>query len=85
MTERRYATILFNDGSRLSIEFDKQAESAASGTLLRKAMESPTITFEADGDLYMIPTSSIKYVQIHPVPESLPPGVIQGATIDLMN
>ncbi len=85
MTERSYATILFNDGSRLSLEFMKQADNVSSGSLLRKAMESPTITFEGDGDLYMIPTTSIKYIQIHPVPESLPPGVIQGATIDLMN
>ena len=83
MTTRRYATILFNDGSRLSIEFPKQSDDASSASLLRKAMENPTVTFEADGDLYMVPTTSIKYLQVHPAPATLPAGVIQGASIDL--
>ena len=33
MTTRRYATILFNDGSRLSIEFPQQAEDSSSASL----------------------------------------------------
>ena len=35
---------------------------------------------EAEGALIVIPFDNVKYVQVHPSPKKLPPGVIRGAS-----
>ena len=85
MAESRYMTIHFNDGTRLGFSFPPQVKSDMHiVSKMQKLMDGRWLSLEVDGDLFMIPVDSIKYVQAHPAPEKLPETVIRGArmTID---
>jgi len=72
----------FNDGQRLALRFPQQGESPADVARgIRKQLESPYLSIEVDGDLLLIPSSSIKYLQITPAPPSLPDVTVVGAEL----
>jgi len=48
---------------------------------LEKLLDKPALMVQADGALLSIPFSSIKYLQVYPVPGGLPDYVIKGASI----
>jgi len=50
---------------------------------MQKQMEGRWLALEVEGDLFMIPVDSIKYIQGHPAPEKLPDTVIRGARLTL--
>lgn len=81
MTTRRTMTIHFNDGTSLSFDFPQQADRHAVTAKAEKLLSAPNLTVEADGTVILIPLTSVKYVQVYPAPETLPGGVIKGATI----
>ena len=82
MEQNRFLTVYFLDGSDLSITFPKQS---GNPLLLAKrvqsALEADQITIEIDGELMMIPKSSVKYLTVSPLPEELPETVIRGGSI----
>jgi hypothetical protein len=59
----RIATLHFVDGSKLSFDFPEQTSNAA-GKQLRLAdfMTSRHLVIEAEGQLFVFPTTSIKYI-----------------------
>jgi hypothetical protein len=59
----RIATLHFVDGSKLSFDFPEQTSHAA-GKQLRLAdfMTSRHVVIEAEGQLFVFPTTSIKYI-----------------------
>jgi len=83
MTERRDITIHFNDGTRLGFTFPQQVGSDHMVSRMQKQMEGRWLALEVEGDLFMIPVDSIKYIQGHPAPEKLPDTVIRGARMTL--
>jgi hypothetical protein len=81
-TPKRGMIIHFTDGSRKTLEFPQQISDSDSTMALRvkDALEARHIVLEAEGALIVIPFDNVKYVQVHPAPKKLPPGVIKGAS-----
>ncbi|HZZ94601.1 MAG TPA: hypothetical protein VFE23_18705 [Usitatibacter sp.] len=61
----RIATLHFNDGSKLSFDFPEQIANAA-GKQLRLAdfMASKHVVVEAEGQVFVFPVGSIKYIAL---------------------
>lgn len=82
MEQDRFLTVYFLDGTDMSISFPKQQ---GNPLLLAKrvqgALDADQFTLEIDGQLMMIPKSSVKYMTLSPVPDELPETVIQGGRI----
>ncbi|HEV3008492.1 MAG TPA: hypothetical protein VGX52_05615 [Burkholderiales bacterium] len=81
-TPKRGMIIHFTDGSKKTLEFPQQIADADSTAALRikDALEARHIVLEAEGALIVIPFDNVKYLQVHPAPKKLPPGVIKGAS-----
>lgn len=79
---RRFVKVFFTDGTSVACTFEKQGGDDATtlASSVKKAIDANKLAFEADGDLFIVPMSNVKYVQVSPAPEALPGGVIQGAT-----
>jgi len=81
MAADRYLTAHLNDGSKISIVFEQQTGADVMAGRVREAIDAGQLAFEADGDLFIVPMTSIKYVQVHPAPEKMPNTVIRGARL----
>jgi len=82
MADKRYLTIHFTDGSKLSVTFPKQDDALYKiVSRVQKALEADKLAIEIDGELFVIPTNNIKYIQASPCPEKLPEAVIRGGRI----
>lgn len=80
---RRFLTVHFMDGTKLSVSFPEQVQDLATmASRVQKALEASELAFEAEGELIVIPTANIKYLQLHPSPERLPDTVVQGARLE---
>ena len=79
---KRGMVIHFTDGSKKTLEFPQQMADADSTAALRikDALEARHLVLEAEGALIVIPFDNVKYLQVHPAPKKLPPGVIKGAS-----
>ncbi|KAF1051622.1 MAG: hypothetical protein GAK43_02334 [Stenotrophomonas maltophilia] len=72
----------FIDGQRLALRFPQQSEDPVEvARSIRRQLESPCLSIEVDGDLLLIPRSSIKYLQITPAPLTLPDITVVGAEV----
>ena len=85
MTEKRYMTIHFMDGTKVAYDFPKQAEDQTSITSrMIKILEMQYIAIEADESVNLYPVNNIKSIQFYPVPDILPDTVIRdGVIIDI--
>jgi hypothetical protein len=79
---KRGMVIHFTDGSKKTLEFPQQMTDSDSTAALRikDALDARHLVMEAEGALIVIPFDNVKYVQVHPAPKKLPPGVIKGAS-----
>jgi hypothetical protein len=48
---------------------------------VQSALDADQFTIEIDGELMMIPKSSIKYMTVSPLPEEMPDTIIRGGRI----
>ena len=80
--QKRGMLIHFMDGSKKLLEFPQQVadSDATAAARVKEALEARHLVLEAEGALIVIPFESIKYLQVHPAPKKLPPGVIRGAS-----
>ena len=82
MEQERFLTLYFLDGTDMSITFPKQP---GNPLLLAKrvqaALDADQITLETDGELMMIPKSSIKYMTVSPLPDQLPETTIRAGSV----
>jgi len=82
MAQDRFLTVYFLDGSDMSISFPKQP---GNPLLLAKrvqaALDADQFTIEVEGELLMIPKSSIKYMTVSPLPDEIPETIIRGGKI----
>lgn len=76
-------TIIFMDGSKLSLRWPRQAgtEATTIAASIKRALEADRILAEVDGNLFVIPIRNVKYIQVTPAPEKLPGGILLGAKI----
>jgi hypothetical protein len=83
MQDKRGVTIHFNDGSKLSLDFPKQAPNETAAALkLDDVLKKRYMLFEAESTLLMIPFENVRYVQLYPAPASLQGHTyIKGASI----
>ncbi|HKU71501.1 MAG TPA: hypothetical protein VJQ51_11740 [Burkholderiales bacterium] len=73
MAERRGITIHFNDGSKLSANFPKQAANDYAAMMkVDDVLKKRYILMEADDTFMMIPFENIRYIQIYPAPKEVP-------------
>ncbi|MEW6488026.1 MAG: hypothetical protein AB1578_08930 [Thermodesulfobacteriota bacterium] len=78
--EESVCVIHMNDGTKLTFQFPPQVGPEMIGIELEKALNARMLAAELDGSLVMIPTTSIKSVQVTPAPTPLPRFVIHRAT-----
>jgi len=84
MTDKRYLTIHFTDGSKLSVTFPKQSEDNYQvASRVQKAIDANQLAIEIGDEFFVIPMSNIKYLQVNPRPEILPDTVIRGAALSV--
>ena len=81
MIENRALVIHFNDATNISFLFPKQTDDFSVAQKVREVLGGQQLIVEADGSLYVIPHTSIKYIQVYPSPGKLPENVIKGATL----
>lgn len=79
--EEKVCVIHLNDGTSLTFQFPPQIAPEMVSAQVEKALNARMLAVEMDGSLVMIPTTSIKSVQITPAPATLPKFVIQHATL----
>ncbi|MGE5359273.1 MAG: hypothetical protein ACM3NQ_09660 [Bacteroidales bacterium] len=75
--------VRFMDGSKLSLRYPKQAgnDPATIVANVRKALEADRLLVEVDGNLLFIPLANVKYLQVTPSPDVLPPNVLRNARL----
>ncbi len=81
MSDKRYAVIHFNDGTKITIDFPKISEDFNIGEKVLKLVNNQCLLIEVEGSLMTIPMTSIKYVTSYPAPNVLPDIAIKGAVI----
>jgi hypothetical protein len=83
MAKSRHITFYFTDGTKTRFSFPKQVDDPVRlASEVEKALERDKVTLEVDGMLFIVPMVNVKYVQIYPAPEKLPPSVLKGASTD---
>jgi len=75
--------VRFMDGSKLTFRYPRQAGEDAATIVanVRKALEADRLLVEVDGNLLFIPISNVKYLQVTPAPDVLPPTTLRHARL----
>lgn len=81
MMQERWIEIAFAGGRTLKFKFPVQATDETASQRIDEALKRPTLAINADGKLYVIPTSAIQTITVSPSPKKLPAAVIRGATL----
>ena len=82
MSDKRFLTIHFTDGSKLSVTFPKQTdENYQIASRVQKALDANQLAIEIGDEFFVIPMNNIKYLQVNPRPEILPDSVIRGGAL----
>jgi hypothetical protein len=85
MSDDRELIVHYNNGAKSEFSFPIQMRNSSAAVLegLKKMMETDKLAIETEGRLIVIPWSSIKQLEVSPVPTSasLPFGVIKNAKV----
>ena len=82
MAIKRFLTVNFIDGSKLSVNFPQQSDDFNQiARRVQNALDANQLAIEVEGELLVVPMSNVKYVQVNPAPEKLPDTVIQGGAV----
>jgi hypothetical protein len=82
MSAKRFLTIHFIDGSNLSVTFPQQSDDFHQiASRVQKALDANQLAIEIDGELFVLPMSNIKYLQVNPAPKVLPDTVIRNGAL----
>lgn len=78
MAAKRFSTIHIADGSKLSMTFPQQADDFSQiASRVRKALDANQLAIEIEGELFVIPMSNVKFLQVKPAQEKLSDTVIR--------
>ena len=82
MAMKRFLTIHFIDGSKLSVTFPQQTDDFSQiANRVQKALDANQLAIQIDGELLVIPMTNVKYLQVNPAPEKLPETVIRNGAL----
>ncbi len=82
MESNRFLTVHFIDGSEMKVTFPRQGGNPLLlAKRVQEAIDSRQLAIEMGGQLYVIPMSNVKYLQMSPSPDELPETVIRGGTL----
>ena len=85
MNDDKKLVVHFNNGTKLELSFPAQIRNSAAAALegIKTIMQTDKLAIEAEGRLIIIPWSSVKQLEVSPVPPppSLPFGVIKNAKV----
>lgn len=82
MSDKRWMTIFFTDGTNLKFDFPKQTdEPSRLGAMIKKFINENQLMVDVEGTLFTIPFVNVKYIQTYPCPEKLPETAIRGARL----
>ena len=77
MSETRWITIYFTDGTDISFKFpDQEIADHLMQSAFERMLGQQMLVLEGEGSVYMFPYSNIKYIKVQPVIGSLPDGTI---------
>ena len=83
MTDKRFLTVHFVDGSKLSVSFPQQVtDPTRMASMVEKALDAKQLAIDVGGELMVVPVNNIKYLQVYPTPEKLPDTVIRGGVLE---
>jgi hypothetical protein len=84
MNDDKELTIHFNNGTKMEVSFPTQIKNST-GALVeisKRILEGDKLTIQMEGQVIIIPWSSIKYIEASALPAAaLPIGAIRGARI----
>ncbi|MGI9319100.1 MAG: hypothetical protein ACR2QW_17365, partial [bacterium] len=67
MAIKRFLTVYFTDGSKMSVTFPQQSDDISEiAGRVQKALDANQLAIEIDGELFVIPMNNVKYVQVNP-------------------
>jgi len=81
MMAERWMEITFTSGKRMRFKFPVQATDASVVERTEEILLQPSITVNAEGVLYVLPTSAIEMITVTPAPKKLPRTVIRAAKL----
>ncbi|OGA21763.1 MAG: hypothetical protein A3I02_05425 [Betaproteobacteria bacterium RIFCSPLOWO2_02_FULL_67_26] len=82
MENKRALTVYFSDGSKLSLDFPRQAPNEhAAAVKVDELLKKRHLLVEADGAMLLIPFENVKYLQVYPAPSLPGLDCIKGASI----
>lgn len=83
MEEKRGMTIHFCDGTKLALNFPKQAPNDLAAMLkVDDVLKKRYLLLEVDDTFMMVPFENIRYLQIYPAPKDVPNQTyIKGASL----
>ncbi len=82
MKDERKVEIHFMDNTSFRYSFKPEGGDMTEVVQrVNKALDSDKLVLESEGDLFVIPVSNIKYIQISPAPEYLPEGIFRNVLI----
>jgi hypothetical protein len=74
-------TIHFNDNTHITLTYDRPESSQEVARIFSEGIEKRALAVETGGDLLIIPSNSVKYIQVTPKPEVFPGPVLEGCTL----
>lgn len=82
MSETRWITIYFTDGTDVSFRYpDQEIADHLLQSTLDRVLNQKMLVLEGEGVGYMFPYSNIKYIKVQSVGDTLPEGTIRGVQL----
>ena len=83
MNDDRKIIIQFNYGTKMEVSFPTQIKNstAAVQEALKRIMESDKLAIQTEGELLVIPWTSVQYLKVAPAPSAMPFGTIKNAKV----
>ncbi len=82
MSETRWMTIYFTDGTDVSFRYpDQEIADHLVQSTFERVLTQQMLVLEGEGVGYMFPYSNIKYIKLQPVGDTLPEDTIRGVQL----
>jgi hypothetical protein len=78
-----HMTIHFMDGTKIVFRYPKLKDREAStiASKVKKALSQDKIVVQTYDSVIVMPVSNVKYIQVTPLPDALPDGILKHAEI----
>jgi len=78
-----HMVIHFMDGTKIVFKYPKlkDKEAATTASKVKKALSQDKIVVQTYDSVIVMPVTNIKYIQVTPLPDALPEGILKHAEI----